>query len=533
MKRILLILLLAAFAYPTFGQKAIVLCNDNLSRGQKVLLRFNLYLADGTLPNADIFSLTFPTGIDSLEYVTEEFPFDTLPGQVQAVSNPVVANKMSWGENTFPGEIGGIERETYFFIEVMAYTADTLGDFTYVTYSVSPEGGGGTEEIDSVRINISEGMPDMQVSITEINGYRDIDMYQMPVEQFNYFQPTAQVFNNGKELNNQSFLVFEDIKNAYYSTHALFNPFPEFGFTSVKTQIREQTYKGAKYVVRASVNNNPDLNRNNNIDSIAFEVTDSVLSVTDLSALTNFTNFPLDSMVGTVLQIIQDDADGFIFVDTLTSASIFLNFPADHSIYAEVYQLDETGDPNNGTLLARSETLTQTNGIETPRLYTVNFPDTVLISEGEKFFLAFHVSNPQNMGYGYSDSQSPGVNSQYVKTNGTGWETAESQSGGVLHDFMIGANFGDLPIVTDLKDLSEALNSAVSIYPNPANKVVHVKTQADRFLYTLYSVMGNVVDWGMSEKSIDLRSLPEGVYVIKIQTAGSLRPVVKRLVIAH
>ena len=62
----------------------------------------------------------------------------------------------------------------------------------------------------------------------------------------------------------------------------------------------------------------------------------------------------------------------------------------------------------------------------------------------------------------------------------------------------------------------------VSLYPNPASRVVYVQGHKLPEKVQLYTLNGQLVDEHLRSKAIPVRDLHSGVYLVKIQTAGQV-----------
>jgi hypothetical protein len=91
-----------------------------------------------------------------------------------------------------------------------------------------------------------------------------------------------------------------------------------------------------------------------------------------------------------------------------------------------------------------------------------------------------------------------------------------------------------LPDSCDLTvNVSEYISGKdIAIFPNPASDRIKIKTDADRFIITIYNIEGQQIFVAKDTKEIVVNGLPEGIYIISVRTIDD-RIFYKKLLIAH
>ena len=64
-------------------------------------------------------------------------------------------------------------------------------------------------------------------------------------------------------------------------------------------------------------------------------------------------------------------------------------------------------------------------------------------------------------------------------------------------------------------------SKAAKVYPNPANTTIHLEGIAQKAEYTITNLLGESVSQGFYNQAIDVSFLPQGVYVVQLQTKGT------------
>lgn len=126
-------------------------------------------------------------------------------------------------------------------------------------------------------------------------------------------------------------------------------------------------------------------------------------------------------------------------------------------------------------------------------------------------------------------SQSPTVNNKWYFGDGTTsllsnptHVYANSQNYTVSHvvSNACSKDSSSMILNTTITGLHETiLNTIISVYPNPAENIIHIKLDQNELLeYRIYDVVGKQYLTGKTSKSINIASLPGGIYFIEVQT---------------
>ncbi len=85
----------------------------------------------------------------------------------------------------------------------------------------------------------------------------------------------------------------------------------------------------------------------------------------------------------------------------------------------------------------------------------------------------------------------------------------------------------------DLLSSTYALsNSTVDIFPNPTSELINIKVTGQlKFKANLYNLEGKLIDTTYNTKRIDIRTIPDGTYLIEIQDLDSDQRVVEKVVV--
>ena len=72
-------------------------------------------------------------------------------------------------------------------------------------------------------------------------------------------------------------------------------------------------------------------------------------------------------------------------------------------------------------------------------------------------------------------------------------------------------------------EIEEMFSHSVYIYPNPTNGLVHIYGVEDASI-SIYSINGKLINSNdlINENSVDLSSLPNGIYLVKVQKHGAV-----------
>lgn len=125
----------------------------------------------------------------------------------------------------------------------------------------------------------------------------------------------------------------------------------------------------------------------------------------------------------------------------------------------------------------------------------------------------------------------PGTGSYIKKT----YSLAAYQGQFVQVKIVANRTAGDFDISFDafsIKDNSalatqEATLDSFAVYPNPATEVIFIKSDKKVKAYQLFSQTGQMVMSGAATKEVDVRSLPAGMYILKIKLQDDTEKAVK------
>lgn len=69
-----------------------------------------------------------------------------------------------------------------------------------------------------------------------------------------------------------------------------------------------------------------------------------------------------------------------------------------------------------------------------------------------------------------------------------------------------------------LSDIQDIETEEFTLYPNPANALIHIKGKSDTFAYRLFSMDGRLLQKGTcsNEESINISALTSGLYILNI-----------------
>ncbi len=201
--------------------------------------------------------------------------------------------------------------------------------------------------------------------------------------------------------------------------------------------------------------------------------------------------------------------------DTLRCIDIYFNpMLINASLYSINYRVwsDAGGVP--GTALFSSANITpsynQTGHNKFTRYY---LPTPLSVSAGATFYIGFKQNTDQLVNVGFDKS----INNQtkiFVKTSGA-WQTST-----IAGTLMMRPVFGSAADFLGVDDIREN-NKSFSIYPNPANDKLFIKTNvvnSDNIFFMIMDLSGRTVLENNSSipESIDVSALSNGIYFIKI-----------------
>jgi hypothetical protein len=66
--------------------------------------------------------------------------------------------------------------------------------------------------------------------------------------------------------------------------------------------------------------------------------------------------------------------------------------------------------------------------------------------------------------------------------------------------------------------INEQANNGVTLSPNPAQEVLYISSSKAFQSYTIYNLLGSQVRSDSFSNSINIKELPQGVYIITLQS---------------
>jgi hypothetical protein len=74
-------------------------------------------------------------------------------------------------------------------------------------------------------------------------------------------------------------------------------------------------------------------------------------------------------------------------------------------------------------------------------------------------------------------------------------------------------------------------NSKINIYPNPALDIININvSDGIKYEVTIFDLQGRKMINTTKQSLIDLRSLPQGVFLLKIQDPSSGQKITKKII---
>lgn len=140
--------------------------------------------------------------------------------------------------------------------------------------------------------------------------------------------------------------------------------------------------------------------------------------------------------------------------------------------------------------------------------YSYNLPTSDTASDGSLFVYPSGGTPP----YTYLWETGDTIDSLFNKKHGKYGITITDANGCILSDS------GQLGFPVGVNDIGQSADHSISIFPNPANKVVHVQSKIDRGYVRMYNAWGGMVgEFDLSyDVSIDTRKLANGVYYLTV-----------------
>ncbi len=83
----------------------------------------------------------------------------------------------------------------------------------------------------------------------------------------------------------------------------------------------------------------------------------------------------------------------------------------------------------------------------------------------------------------------------------------------------------------NITSISETdLNNAISIYPNPTTNILNINTTLQNFQVSVFNVTGQLILDKKNSYTLDVSSLPTGLYVFKLQDLNSMTTITKKFI---
>jgi D-alanyl-D-alanine carboxypeptidase len=84
---------------------------------------------------------------------------------------------------------------------------------------------------------------------------------------------------------------------------------------------------------------------------------------------------------------------------------------------------------------------------------------------------------------------------------------------------------------TNITSISEtSLNNAISIYPNPTTNILNINTTLQNFQVSVFGVTGQLILDKKNSYTLDVSSLPTGMYVFKLQDLNSMTTITSKFI---
>ena len=74
------------------------------------------------------------------------------------------------------------------------------------------------------------------------------------------------------------------------------------------------------------------------------------------------------------------------------------------------------------------------------------------------------------------------------------------------------------------------LDNSLSIYPNPATKVLNINSTLTNYEVSIFDISGQLVLQNKNSPSLDVSNLPKGMYILKLQDMNSMTSLTKKFV---
>ncbi|MCF6223686.1 MAG: T9SS type A sorting domain-containing protein [Flavobacteriaceae bacterium] len=78
-------------------------------------------------------------------------------------------------------------------------------------------------------------------------------------------------------------------------------------------------------------------------------------------------------------------------------------------------------------------------------------------------------------------------------------------------------------------DVDEPVLSGFTIFPNPVNKILQIKSPVEIEKIEIFNIQGALVDKKLNQNFINVEKLKAGIYILKIYTGNTL--IVKKIIV--
>ena len=194
--------------------------------------------------------------------------------------------------------------------------------------------------------------------------------------------------------------------------------------------------------------------------------------------------------------------------------------------FNQLAQIDVSHNINLGRFECMGNQLTEINVENNPKLYWVNFSFNQLTQ------LNLHINNLLRYVYVHDNQlqefdfrngnntiivdfeayDNPNLSCIYVDdaeyaTNN--WTEIDAQT-----------KFVETESECEALSVTENTNTEFSIYPNPAQNILHIKNEGKAGKIWIYNLQGQLIQTNKGADMIDISPLPKGIYLIQIETSG-------------
>ena len=321
---------------------AIVALNNYLP-GTTMNLNFQLNLASPDLEYGDSLRMQFPSGI-TINSASDPFAVATEGQANEALNTPIISPVVTWGDND--NNYGGIELGVHNFYVNVTIPSGTSGPITINWHLDGDEFGAAPNFLTGTTVvNPLPADPNMNIVGKSTNKY-----FSYPASVPVNVSYGAEITNNGATLNGSA-KAFVSIPAAGFQDSATINsPFNTGAFQNVTFSNSSSITALGTHQIYYSVNNSPDFDPSDNLDTLSFTVSDSVFAYVD----TITDNGPLGFGTGT------EGVFGSIFeVSTsanLSSVSFYIPNTPDPTTKVSMVVFAVTGSGPSTTPLFETDT---------------------------------------------------------------------------------------------------------------------------------------------------------------------------------